>query len=83
MQRLLSECPSHSLHGPDLAPLDYDVFGPLEEALHGLRLTSDDEPKVAVQTWIPGSPKPSSHKDASGTIQEVHRPAEGPCGEVI
>jgi hypothetical protein len=32
--------------------LDYHIFGPLKEALHGQRFTSDYEVKDAVHTWL-------------------------------
>jgi hypothetical protein len=37
---------------PDLAPLDYQMFGPLTEALCGQRFAHDDEVKDVMHTWL-------------------------------
>jgi len=38
-------------------PRDYHSFGPLKEALRGRRLTSSEEVKEAVHTWLREQPK--------------------------
>ena len=47
----------HPPYSPDLAPSIYHIFGPLKEALHGRRFTSDEEVKEAVHTWLREQPK--------------------------
>jgi histone-lysine N-methyltransferase SETMAR len=42
----------HPAYSPDLAPLDYHLFGPLEDALRGSCFTSDEEVKKAVHEWL-------------------------------
>jgi hypothetical protein len=39
-------------NGPDLAPSDFHMFGPMIEALRGRRFPSDDEVIGAVQNWL-------------------------------
>jgi len=47
--KLLQQHPPYS---PDFAPSDYHICGPLKEALRGRRVTSDEEVKEAVHTWL-------------------------------
>jgi len=47
----------HPPYSPDLARSDYHIFGPLKEALHGRRFTSDEEVKEVVHTWLREQPK--------------------------
>jgi transposase len=42
---------------PDLAPLDYDLFGPLKVALRGRNFASDQELKEVVHAWLVTQPK--------------------------
>ena len=39
-------------HSPDLAPSDYHLFAPLQEALRGRGFAGDDEVKDAVHVWL-------------------------------
>ena len=57
VQQLDFELLQHPPYSPDLAPSDYHTFGPLKEALHGPRFTSDEEVKEAVHTWLREQPK--------------------------
>jgi histone-lysine N-methyltransferase SETMAR len=57
LQKLKFEVLAHPLYSPDLAPSDYHLFGPLEEALRGRRFTSDQELKEAVHAWLAAQPK--------------------------
>jgi hypothetical protein len=43
--------------GPDLAPSDFHMFGPMKEALRGRRFSSDEEVIGAVQNWLKTQPK--------------------------
>jgi hypothetical protein len=43
--------------GPDLAPRDLHMFGPMERALRGARYSSDEEVIGAVQNWLKMQPK--------------------------
>jgi len=52
VQQMGFELLQHHPYSPDLAPSDYHIFGPLKEALHGRRFTSDAEVKEAVRTWL-------------------------------
>ena len=47
----------HPAYSPDLAPLDYRVFGPLKNALRGRRFTSDEGVKKAMHEWLAAQPK--------------------------
>jgi hypothetical protein len=38
--------------GPDLAPSDFHIFGPMKEALIGRRFSSDKEVIREVQNWL-------------------------------
>ena len=42
---------------PDLAPLDFHVFGPLKDALSGKQFRDDDEVRSAVHEWLRTRPK--------------------------
>jgi histone-lysine N-methyltransferase SETMAR len=46
------ECIPHPAYSPNLAPSDFHVFGPLEEALGGKKFSTDDEIKEAVHRWL-------------------------------
>lgn len=73
------------LRAPIWCPAIITVFGTLEEALHGPRLTSGDEVKEAVETWIWEQLRrfvPPGNDETSGAIQEVYRPAGELRGEV-
>jgi hypothetical protein len=41
--------PSYS---PDLAPLDFHLFGPIKEHLQGQKFADDNEVMEAVQSWL-------------------------------
>jgi hypothetical protein len=43
--------------GPALAPSDFQIFGPMKEALRGRRFSSDKEVIGAVQNWLKTKPK--------------------------
>jgi hypothetical protein len=43
-------------NSPDLAPIDYHIFGSLE-ALRGRRFSSNEDMKEAVHTWLRQQPK--------------------------
>ena len=65
---------AHPLYSPDLAPSDYNLFGPLEETLRGRRFTSDQEVKEAVHAWLAAQPKTSffgEHHEACATVDQV------------
>ena len=44
---------------PDLAPLNYHMFGSLKESLRGQRFASDDKVKEAVHTCLRSEPSTS------------------------
>jgi hypothetical protein len=43
--------------GPDLAPSDFHMFGPMTEALRGKRFSSDEVVISTVQNWLKPQPK--------------------------
>jgi len=43
--------------GPDLAPSDFHMFGPIKEALRGIRFSSNEEVIGAVQNCLKTQPK--------------------------
>jgi hypothetical protein len=45
-----------TLNGPDLAPSDFHMFGPMKEALRG-RFSSNEEVIGTVQNWLKTLPK--------------------------
>ena len=47
----------HAAYSPDLAPSDYHLFGPLKDALRGLRFTSNKGVKEGVHEWLAAQPK--------------------------
>ena len=51
------EVMAHPLYTPDLAPSNYLLFGPLNEALRCRWFTSDQEVKEAVHAWFAAQPK--------------------------
>jgi len=42
----------HPPHSPDLAPSDFHLLGPLNDALRGTRFEDDESVIRAVRTWI-------------------------------
>ena len=42
----------HPSYSPDLAPSDFHLFGPLEDALRGTRFEDDESVIRAVRTWL-------------------------------
>jgi hypothetical protein len=42
----------HIRHSPDLAPSDYHMSGPLNEAMGGKKFHSDQEVHQAVPEWL-------------------------------
>jgi len=51
------KCLPHPPYSPDLAPNDFHVFGPLEEAIGGKSFRSDEEVQQAVHEWLHSQPK--------------------------
>ena len=47
----------HPAYSPNLAPLDYHLFGPLKDAIRGRRFTSEEGVKKAVHEWLAAQPK--------------------------
>jgi histone-lysine N-methyltransferase SETMAR len=45
---------SHSPYIPDLAPLDYHLFGPLKDHLRGHHYETDEAVQEAVRSWLRG-----------------------------
>jgi len=52
IRQLNWEILEHPAYSPDLAPLDFHMFGPLKNALRCGRFAADDEVKEAVHDWL-------------------------------
>jgi len=52
IQDLSFECLPHPPYLLDLAPSDFNVFGPLKEAMGGKSFRSDEEVQQAVYEWL-------------------------------
>jgi hypothetical protein len=46
----------HSPHSPDLAPSNYQLFGPLRDTLRGCHFVTYHEVKAAVHAWLVTQP---------------------------
>ncbi|BFZ23195.1 hypothetical protein BsWGS_26234 [Bradybaena similaris] len=57
LQTLRFEVLKHPAYSPDLATLDFNLFGPMNEHLRGQRCADDNEVMSAVQTWLLATPK--------------------------
>jgi hypothetical protein len=57
LRHLNFEVLEHLLYSPDLAPLDYHLFGPLKDALRGRHFAIDQELKEVVHVWFVAQPK--------------------------
>ena len=57
IQDLSFECLTYPPYSPDLAPRDFNVFGPLKEAMGGKSFRSDEEVQRAVYEWLHSRPK--------------------------
>jgi hypothetical protein len=55
--QLIFEVLKYPLYGPDLAPSDCHLFGPLTDTLRGHHFTSDQEVKEAVYARLVIQPK--------------------------
>jgi hypothetical protein len=47
----------HPPYSPELAPSDFNLFGPLKEHLRGQKFADGNEVKEAVQSWLKTTPK--------------------------
>jgi transposase len=52
LETLKFEVLSHPPYSPDLAPSDFHFFPHLKRDLKGTHITSDDEVKQSVMSWI-------------------------------
>jgi hypothetical protein len=57
LYELRFEVLDHPAYSPDLALLDFHLFGPLKEALRGRRFADDDKVKEAEHDWLCTQPK--------------------------
>ena len=57
IQDLSFKCLPHLPYLPDIAPSDFHVFGPLEQAMGGKSFSSDEEVQQAVLEWLRSQPK--------------------------
>jgi hypothetical protein len=52
LRRYNWEVLDHPPYGPDLAPSDFHLFGPLKKHLDGRRFATDDEVQQAIMSWL-------------------------------
>jgi len=57
IEELRFESIPHPPYSPDLAPLEFHVFGPLKDALSGTQFRDDDEVRSVVHEWLRTRPK--------------------------
>jgi hypothetical protein len=43
---------THPPYNPNLAPSDFNLFGALKSAAHGVKFKTDDDVISAVWTWL-------------------------------
>ena len=62
----------HPPYSPELAPMDFHMFGPMKEHLCG-RKFADDKVMEAVQSWLKATKKAFSRGNprASGKVDQV------------
>jgi hypothetical protein len=56
LHALKFEVLKHPSYSPDLAPLDFHLFGRMEEHLRGHKFADDNEVMEAVQSWLKATP---------------------------
>jgi len=57
LRDLKFEVLKHPPYSPDLAPLDFHLFGPMKEHLRGHKFPDDNEVMEAVQSWLKATRK--------------------------
>ena len=73
INRLGFEVLEHPAYSPDLAPVDYHLFGPLKDALRGCRFCTDEEVQRAVHEWLrEQSLFIQCNSQACGPLDQVH-----------
>ena len=77
----------HPPYSPDLAPLDFHLFGPLKEHLRGQKFADDNEVMEEVRSWLKATPKKlfflsGGHPQACGQVDQVCCEAGGLCRKI-
>jgi len=57
LKQLKWEAMEHPAYSPDLATSDFQLFGPLKNAVRGRRFSCDNGMKAAVHQWLRTQPK--------------------------
>jgi len=57
LRALKFEVFKHPQYSPDLAPLDFNLFGPMKEHLWSHKFADDKKVMEAVQSWLKAMPK--------------------------
>jgi len=57
LSALKFEVLKHPPYSPDLAPLDFHLFGPMKEHLRSQKFADDNKVMEAVQSWLKAMPK--------------------------
>ena len=65
--------------------LDYHLFGPLKEFLHGNHYASMDDVKRGMQTWIKQTPAAFFEKGIMNLMSRWQKciASDGDCGKII
>ena len=74
LRALKFEVLKHPPYSPDLAPLDFHLFGLMKEHLRGQKFADDNEVMEAVQRWLKSTPKSffsRGHPQACGQVDQV------------
>ena len=64
---------SHPLYSPDLAPLDFYLFGPLKKSLRGQHFSSDEEVKTAVRQWLKTQPIEFNNEGICALVKRLEK----------
>jgi hypothetical protein len=85
--RYNGEVLDHLPYGPDLAPSDFNLFGPLKKPLGGRWFATDREVQQAVMSWLQTLDKDFFHAEwdrcLGVPVGQMLRQVWGLCGKVI
>jgi len=85
LHALKFEVSKHPPYSPDLAPLDFHLFGPMKEQLRSQKFADDNKVMEAVQSWLKAMPKhffSRGHPEACGQVDHVCCEAGGLCRKI-
>ena len=82
LHALKFEVLKHPPYSPDLAPLDFHLFGPMQEHLRGQKFADDDEVMEVVQSWLKAMPKSFYLEGTCKLVDQVCCKAGGLCRKI-